>query len=288
MKRYFLMDLRRLFKTRNFYIAMIVSIIFLSIFALASYYVTGIAEEFVPGSERMFNDQVLNQARAQMTFNFFFSFFFSLPGMRMLHMLLSLFAAGYLSKEHQSGYLKNMLSLPGMRGKWMVSKTLTMLLATLIFYAVFGLACVLVLVFYGNPVVIKLPELAPFLLGQVTVDMALYAVIMLFVMVFQTKAAAMVIALILSLNMQALLYLLIDWVDILPIKLSQYGMMNLAVQAQMPGSMSSLMSSAGMGFMTGTSPGKANPDLLLPVAGGVLALSLLLSVLSLRKLDYKG
>ena len=288
MRRYFLMDMRRLFRTRGFYIAIIVSIFFLSIFALASYYVTGIAEEFVPGSERMLNPQLITQARAQMTFNFFFSFFFSLPGMRMLHMLLSLFAAGYLSKEHQSGYLKNMLSLPGMRGKWMVSKTLIMLLATLIFYAVFGLACVLVLLFYGNPVVIKLPELAPFLLGQVTVDMALYAVIMLVVMLFQSKAAAVVVALILSLNMQALLYLLIDWVGILPIKLTSYGMMNLAAKAQMPGSMSSLMSGAGMGRMTDVIGGSADPGLLLAVAGGVLIIFLLLSALSLRKADYKG
>ena len=288
MTRYFLMDVKRLFRTRGFYIAMIVSIFFLSIFSLASYYVTGIAEEFVPGSERMFNEQIVSQARAQMTFNFFFSFFFTLPGMRMLHMLLSLFAAGYLSKEHQSGYLKNMMSLPGMRGKWMVSKTLTMLLATLIYYTVFGLACVMVLVFYGNPVVIKLSEVAPFMLGQVTVDMALYAVIMLVVMLYQSKAAAVVVALILSLNMQGLLYLLIDWVGILPIKLSRYGMMNLAAQAQMPGSMTSLMSGAGMSRMTAISGGSANPELLLAVAGGLLIVFLLLSALALRRVDYKG
>lgn len=288
MTRYFLMDVKRLFKTRGFYIAMIVSIFFLSIFSLASYYVTGIAEEFVPGSEQMLNEQIVSQARAQMTFNFFFSFFFSLPGMRMLHMLLSLFAAGYLSKEHQSGYLKNMMSLPGMRGKWMVSKTLTMLLATLIYYTVFGLACVMVLVFYGNPVVIKLSEVAPFMLGQVTVDMALYAVIMLVVMLYQSKAAAVVVALILSLNMQGLLYLLIDWVGILPIKLSRYGMMNLAAQAQMPGSMTSLMSGAGMSRMTAISGGSANPELLLAVAGGLLIVFLLLSALALRRVDYKG
>lgn len=71
MRRYFLMDMRRLFRTRGFYIAIIVSLFFLSIFALASYYVTGIAEEFMPGSERMLNPQLITQARAQMTFNFF-------------------------------------------------------------------------------------------------------------------------------------------------------------------------------------------------------------------------
>ena len=184
MIAYLRMDIRRLLKTRGFYAAMIVALVFLSIFALASYYVTGIAEEMMPGSRAMINDQMVNEARAYMTFNFFFSFFFSLPGMRMLHMLLSLFAAGYLSKEHQSGYLKNLLSLGGMRGKWMVSKTLTMLLATLMFYAVFGLACAAVLVLYGNPVVIHIHEVAPFLLRQVTVDMALYAVIMLGLMFF--------------------------------------------------------------------------------------------------------
>ncbi len=283
MIAYLRMDIRRLLKTRGFYAAMIVALVFLSIFALASYYVTGIAEEMMPGSRAMINDQMVNEARAYMTFNFFFSFFFSLPGMRMLHMLLSLFAAGYLSKEHQSGYLKNLLSLGGMRGKWMVSKTLTMLLATLMFYAVFGLACAAVLVLYGNPVVIHIHEVAPFLLRQVTVDMALYAVIMLGLMFFQSKAAAIVIALTLSLNIQGLFYLLIDWVGILPVKLARYGMMNLAANAEMPGSMSGIMSGAGIGAVSAGDGG-----LLLPVAGSILAVSLVLSAFALRRVDYRG
>ena len=65
-------------------------------------------------------------------------------------------------------------------------------------------------------------------------------------------------------------------------------MMNLAAKAQMPGSMSSLMSGAGMGRMTAVIGGSADPGLLLAVAGGVLIIFLLLSALSLRKVDYKG
>jgi hypothetical protein len=56
----------------------------------------------------------------------------------------------------------------------------------------------------------------------------------------------------------------------------------------MPGSMSSLMSGAGMGRMTDVIGGSADPGLLLAVAGGVLIIFLLLSALSLRKVDYKG
>ena len=288
MIRYLSMDIRRLFRTRSFYTSMIVSVIFLSIFALAAYFVTGIAEDMMPGSGRLLNEQMMNRARTQMSFNFFFSFFFSLPGMRMLHMLLALFAAGFLSREHQSGYIKNLMSLPRMRSKWMLSKTLTMLLATLVFYAVFALACVLVLVFYKNPIVINLSEIGPFIAGQVLVDMALFAVIMLGVTVFQSKAASVVIALLLSLNMQGLFYLLIDWLNVLPLKLSGYGMMNLAARAEMPGSMSSLMSGTGMEILSGVEAASDDPNLLLYVSGTIFLLCFILSALSLHRVDYKG
>lgn len=289
MMNYLRMDLKRLIKTRSFYMIMLVAIAFLAIFALASYYVTGIAEEFVPGSERMLNDNILATARSFMTFNFFFSFFFSVAGMRMLHMLLSLFAAGYLSKEHQSGYLKNLFCIKGMRTKWMISKTLSLLLATLAFYAVFALACVVVLLLYGNPVVIHLSEVGPFLLGQVMVDMALYAIIMLALMLFQSKAASVVIALILSLNMQALLYLLIDWVNVLPFRLSDYGLMNLAAKAEMPGSMAGIISEgfAEMG-QAGAQSAAGSGEILLPVAISLFVFFTLLSALALRRVDYKG
>ncbi len=288
MIRYLSMDLRRLFKTRSFYTAMIVAVIFLAIFALAAYFVTGIAQDVMPGSERLINEQMMNRARAQMTFNFFFSFFFSLPGMRMLHVLLALFASGFLSREHHTGYIKNLLSLPRMRSKWMLSKTLTMLLATLVFYAVFAGACALVLVLYRNPLVIRLSEFGPYVLGQILVDMALYAVIMLGVILFQSKAASVVIALLLSLNVQGLFYLLIDWMGLLPFRLGTYGMMNLAARSRMPGSISSLMGETGMSILSSSSAVSADPVLLWQMGGGVLVLFLLLSALALWRVDYKG
>lgn len=156
------MDLRRLFRSKSFYVSMMIIIIFLSIFAFASYYVEGMAEEFVPAAGgRNMPPQVLDQVRKLITFNFFFSFFFSIPGMRMHHVLLALFAAGYISKEHHTGYLKNLLGIPHMRGKWMISKTLTLLFATLIYYLVFSLACAVALLLYGNPIVISLSEILP-------------------------------------------------------------------------------------------------------------------------------
>jgi len=285
MMKYMAMDLRRLFRTKSFYVSIIIITVFLSIFATASYYVEGMAQELVPQGGRGMPSGVLESIRRAITFNFFFSFFFSLPGMRMHHVLLALFAAGYLSKEHHTGYLKNLLCLPRMREKWMVSKILTLLLATVVYYLVFTLACVVVLLLYGNPIVIKLSQVVPFILGQMLTDMALYAVIMAVVMILQSKAAAVITALVLSLNIQSLFYLLIDWLDILPFKLVTYGMMNLASRAEIPGSMSNLMSSSGMRFPLGD-PVSAN--MLYIVSGIVFVSFLLMSWLLFRQVDYKN
>jgi len=286
MLNYILMDFKRLLRTRSFYLALLIAVFFLSMFALAGYYVTGFAEEFVPQAERMMNEQVLEMARGYMTFNLFFSFFFSLPGMRMLHALLSLFAAGFLSREHHSGYLKNLLSIRGMRARWMVSKLLVLLTASILYYALFGLACALVQVFYGNPVAVNFAQVLPFLGGQLLVDMALFSVIMLVVILFQTKAAAVLVAMMLSLNMQGLLYLLIDWVNVLPFKLARYGMMNLAAKAELPGGIVGLMGMAAGGSGIGMLSGGA--EALLPVAAGVFLLFTALSAFFLYRADYKG
>ncbi|NLC32767.1 MAG: ABC transporter permease subunit [Clostridiales bacterium] len=285
MIKYLSMDLRRLFRTKSFYVSMLIIIIFLSIFATASYYVEGMAEEMLPPGSHAVPSQVLDQVRKLITFNFFFSFFFSIPGMRMHHVLLALFAAGYLSKEHHTGYLKNLFCLPRMREKWMVSKSLTVFIAAIVYYMVFALACVVALMLYGNPMVIHLSEILPFIAGQVLVDMALFSLIMVMVMLLQSKAAAVITALILSLNIQSLLYLLIDWLNVLPFKLIRYGMMNLASKAQIPGSMSSLMNQSGMQFSQGAPVGD---NILYLVAGCVFALSLLLSWFLFRRVDYKN
>ena len=193
-------------------------------------------------------------------------------------MLLAMFAAGFLSKEHHTGYLKNMLSIPRMREKWAVSKMITLLLASLLFYAVFLLACVITVMLFGNAVNLNWGQVAPFLGRQLLVDMALYALLMLVVAVIQTKTAAVISALMLSFNMQGLLYLLIDQIDFLPIKLSSYGMMNLASQLNLPGSLISAVSQGDVDVAAR----------LLPISLGWLAGALLLSWLALRRVDYKG
>ena len=285
MIKYLSMDLRRLFRTKSFYVSMLIIIIFLSIFATASYYVEGMAEEMMPTGAQSMPPQVLDQVRKLITFNFFFSFFFSIPGMRMHHVLLALFAAGYLSKEHHTGYMKNLFCLPRMREKWMASKTLTVLIASIVYYFVFALACVVALILYGNPIVINLTEILPFIGGQILVDMALFSLIMMMVMLLQSKAAAVITALILSLNIQSLFYLLIDWLNVLPFKLVRYGMINLASKAEIPGSMSSMMSGRGMEFIQGA---PVDPNLLYIVAGSIFAGALLLSWFLFRQVDYKN
>ncbi|NLD33350.1 MAG: ABC transporter permease subunit [Clostridiales bacterium] len=279
MGRYLSMDIRRMLRTRSLYISMLVSLIFLAFFSIASYFVTGIASDMMPGGHGPLPpSEMLVQARKMMNINYFLGFFFTLPGLRLLHMLLALFAAGFLSKEHHTGYLKNMLSIPRMREKWLVSKMVTLLLASLLFYAVFLLACMITVLLFGNAVEIAWGQVGPFMGMQLSVDMALFALIMLVVTVIQTKTAAVISALMLSFNMQGLLYLLLDQIGFLPFRLRDYGMMNLAGQLSLPGSL--------MSFLSEGEPVTAAR--LLPLSLGWLAVALLLSWLALRRVDYKG
>ena len=279
MMQYLKMDIRRMLRTRGLYIGILVSLFFLGIFSVASYLVTGIASEIMPaGSGALPPTELLVQARKMMNVNYFLSFFFSMPGFRLLHMLLALFAAGFLSKEHQTGYLKNMFSIPRMREKWLVSKMITLLLASLLFYAVFLLACVITVMLFGNAVHINWSDIGPFLGTQLTVDMALFALIMLAVTVIQSRTAAVVSALMLSFNMQGLLYLLIDQIGFLPFKLRDYGMMNLAAQMSLPETLTSIL----------TQGDPVTASQVLPLSLGWFAVALVFSWIALRRVDYKG
>lgn len=173
-----------------------------------------------------------------------------------------------------------------MRARWLLSKLMTLLAAAILFYALFALGCLIVLALYANPIAVDFSQVLPFVGGQLLVDMALFSIILLMVILFQSKAAAVLGAMALSLNMQGLVYLLIDWVKFLPIRLSEYGMMNLAARAELPGSVSSLLNMVGREESFSLMGG--DPSMLLPVAGTLFAFFTLLDFLAIYRVDYKG
>ncbi len=274
------MDVQRLFKTRGYYTTILVSLILLAIFATAGYIVTGLGGSFGPGARDipagLATPALIAQARRMMDFNFFASFYLSHNS--ILHLLIALFAAGFISRDHQTGYFKNLLCIRDLRLKWLVSKFVTMLLAAVIYYLVFLLGCAVAVLLYGNPLTINLGQVATYFGLHLTVDMALFAVAALVVAVLQTKTAAVIISLLLSFNIQAILYLLLDQLGLFPFKLQEWGMMSLASKLPLQGSFLSMMSGGG-----GTTAGQ-----MLPVSLGVFAVFALLSLLMLHRVDYRG
>lgn len=280
MMRYLAMDIRRLFKTRGFYVTILISLVLLGIFAGASYFVTGIGEEMLPeghaGQMPFGGEAMLQQARRMMNFSFFVSFYLSSNS--ILHLLLAVMAAGFISKDHQTGYLKNLFCIRGLREKWLISKLLTMLLAAVVFYGVFSLASALVVVIYGNPVQIDWAATLSYLGLHLTVDLALFAVICLVTALWQTKTAAVVIAMLVSFNLQSIIYLLVDQFGLFEFKLREWGMMSQANGLRLAGGLTSFVQEG-----TGTQAGE-----LLPVSLGLMLGASLLCWLTLRKRDYKG
>lgn len=278
MIRYLRMDLRRLFKTRGFYLSILLSLVFLLILSIAAYFVTGLAQEMT-GQEfsgPMNNPMIITQARSQMNVGFFASFFLSHNS--LLHLLLALFAAGFIAKDHQSGYLKNLFCLPGLRFRWFFAKLIVLLIAALIYYAVYLLGCLLVVLIYGNPLSLNWADLARYFGLHLSVDMALFALICLITSLLQTKSAAVILALVLSLNIQGIFYLLIDSIGFLPFKLGEYGMMRLASRLITQGSITSFI---------GASQGTTAQQ-LLPVSLGLLLIASAACLYSLHRVDYRG
>ena len=287
MINYLLMDFRRLFKTRGFYLTCLWVLALLGIMATASWFLADQLARNAGGLAAFSGDQILSEARKLFNVSRFASFFMS--GTSFMHLFLAVFAAGFISREHQSGYFKNLLSIRGAREKWLVGKQLSMLGAGVVFYLVIILGSVLVTLLFGNQPVIDLAQLGAFFGLHLTADLALFALLCLATAFFQSRAAVMVVGMVFSFNMQALLYLLIDQINFLPFKLSEYGMMGLAGRLDIfsfgstpPDMLSSMM---GGGSLTGPA---TTPGALLPVSLGLWAVLTVLSLITLRYRDYKG
>lgn len=280
MTNYLLMDLRRLLRTRGFYVAMLLSLVLLAIFAGASYLVTGISEEMLPpehaGDLPLNPDAMLRQARRMMNFSYFLSFYLSSNS--VMHLLITLMAAGFISKDHQTGYLKNLLCIRGMREKWLVSKLLVTGLGAIMIYAAYAAASALAVLLYGNPLQVAWGEAAGYLGLHLTVDLALFAVICLCVAIWQSRTVAVVVAMLLSFNLQAILYLLIDQFRLFSFNLREWGMMGQASRLRLSGSLTSFI-------LEGEGTRAAD---LLPVSLGIALAATLACLMVLRTRDYKG
>ena len=283
------MDFRRLFKTRGFYLACLWALGIMAIMATASWF---LADEFVreAGSLAGFSGgQIAQEARKLFNVSRFASFFMGAPS--FMHLFLVVFAAGYISRDHQSGYFKNLLALPGAREKWLVGKQAAALAAGALFYGVVILGSVVVTLLFGNTPRIDVPQLAAFFGLHLSADLALFALLTLATALFQTRTAAVMVGMVFAFNMQALIYLLIDQIGFLPFALSEYGMVGLAGrldiftfgQAQ-PDLLSSMM--MGRGGFSNIAP--TTPGQLLPVSLGLWAVLTFLSWITLRYRDYRG
>ncbi|MDD4081502.1 MAG: ABC transporter permease, partial [Eubacteriales bacterium] len=198
------MDFRRLFKTRSFYFTFLWALALMAIMATASWFLADNMAREAGGLAGLTGGQILSEARKLFNVSRFASFFMGAPS--FMHLILVVFAAGYISKDHQSGYFKNLLTLPGAREKWLAGKQLAMLVAGVLFYVVIILGSILVTVLFGNAPVIDVPQLAAFFGLHLTADLALFALLTLTTALLQTRTAAVMVAMVFAFNMQALLY----------------------------------------------------------------------------------
>lgn len=282
MTRMIRADLSRLYRSKGYYIIIILSLVLLAIFALAAYFVTGFAREMTGMDAGSFmNGDLLEQARRMMNLNFFASFYLSHNS--ILHLLIAVFAAGFISKDHQTGYLKNLMAVPGVRHKWVTSKLLVMGFAAALFYLIFLLGSAFTVVLFGNRVEVMAGELLRYFGLHLLVDMAIFALICLIVSLTQARTAALVLALLISLNIQSILYLLIDSLGILPFKLREWGMMGQASKLPLKGGIVSLM-----GGMDGDVFKITQHMELFYVALGLFVVATGLSLWFIRKVDYKA
>lgn len=288
MIKYLRMDIKRLFKTRAFYVTILAAILVLALFATAGWF---LADNFTRGEDMggLPMGSLIEQARKMFNVARFSSFFMGSPSLH--HLLLVVFAAGFISKDHQTGYLKNLFVLQGLREKWLVSKLITMLLAGVLYYLGIILAAAGATLLFGNAPQINVAQLGSFFGLHLTADLALFAILCLTVAFFQSKTSAVVVGMLLSFNIQNLIFLLLDQIGFLPFKLTDYGMMNLVGRLDIttfggasPDMLSSAMNSMGGGM--GGNPTTAAK--LLPVTLGWFAVATLLSWMTLRWRDYKG
>lgn len=235
MRNMFVSDVRRLFRLRTFYLALLAVSLVIMLMTYGTWVNTQedvsalvrMAEEetgqdlaAVEGAARAMSAMGMSpqmMLRRQMTTRRLLTAPFRGP---LLEMLLCGLAALLMGRDFQTGYLKNLVSLPFFRRSWFWSKWAVMVLAALILFLWLFPMSLLGTLLLGNPVNLVMAEALPVLLGNFLACVALISLVMLVLMLTQNKTAAMVFSAIVPSGFLILVYKLIDLARVLPFKLS--------------------------------------------------------------------
>jgi len=283
----FRMDLRRLFRTKSLYIC---TIVLMAVVIIASVAVNAVCkygsvwdiQDMLSGfsgdneltteidggySPSLADAAMLEAAKVKLRSFMTLQVLASAPFMtRLSYMLISLVCVLYVSKDYITAYLKNLLMIPHAKTKWLISKILMLLVIIIFMYLGITLASLIGQLILGNPFPDDFMPLISYMAKTLVsaISFGLFNIFM--VVLLQKRSGAIVICLLTSFNIQGIIYMLIDTAKLLPFKLSHYGFMLLTYKVNLHDPL---------------------PDKLLPVAGVIAGLSLLLSFVLIRRRDLK-
>lgn len=247
MLRILKMDLRRLFKTRAMYVSMAILMAIILITAGTVLYMTSrslrelanIAKSMMEEDPQGMNidaattyvqlmggeEQLKVMVRQTMDIMRLMQVPFA-PN--MVHLMIAVIAALFASKDYTSGYLKNLLCVPRMKQKWLIGKAAAMLVAAVMVYLAVFLAALIGTTMLGNSITTTWGALFLFLGKEMLVSLALCAIVLFILTLTQNKTAALVLGMVISVNMQMIIFFLIDSLNFLPFKLREWGLMSQA------------------------------------------------------------
>lgn len=243
-------DLRRLMRTRSLYVSMLfMGIVILmsaySVWRASQYDISALIElaEQQTGQDLSHAEAPLALARsmgvdpgALLRSRTTPAALVSIPFTARLPVLFSaIFAALFMGRDIQTGYMKNLITIRGFRTKWFVSKALAAAIAIALMYAslfVFSFFGTLVL---GNPFAPDMAALLPFLGAHYLACLAMAAAVFAALLLTQNKTGALVLGIVLSSGIHAVLLRLADLTGLIPLRLSGATLMERAMQLSVGG-----------------------------------------------------
>ncbi len=144
------------------------------------------------------------------------------------HLMLAIVITLFAAKDYHTGYLKNLLTLRGIKTKWLLSKIVMALLASVLLSLATLVSAMVGAMVLGNAPTFDAGLMAGFFGMHLLVDLALAASVLLVLTLSQNKTAALVFGMLEAFNLQRAIYLLLDATGWLNFSLSDYAMMNLA------------------------------------------------------------
>lgn len=259
------MDLRRLFRSRSVYVGMLVILLTMAIATAAIHFLTtqsvenlvkmggshGRRDDMQAGlaMAALISPESAEKAMLELRRQTDVEALVQVPTnqVSVAHLMVVIVLALFAAKDYATGYLKNLLSLRGMKTKWLASKVVIALVISVLFYLVTLAAAVTGSLALGNPAAFDAGLLAGYFGVHIAVDLALAASVLLVLTLSQNKTGALVFGMLEAFNLQRALFLLIDALDWLPFRLSDYAMMNQATLS--PGDpVGQLLATAGVLF----------------------------------------